>query len=214
MCVCLHTCGAWGWVCWCACKVPAVCAHTHLKHTYACFSHGKTCQLADVWHHAPSKEEVFHCLCYNVCVCVGGKEEDGCYHDLWIGQQFPTGQRRQEWLHRGMLFFFFFRMEGCAGTNERMTRGENSRKTKKWISTISTTSKDKTTGKKETDVKRQDAQRSSVFTLSILSVSASSIVFISDTAGNPWMTHHSLKCCEPGFAGGEGEGWGSTANPA
>lgn len=42
--------------------------------------------------------------------------------------------------------------------------------------------KAKTTGRK--DVKSEDTRRSSVFTLSILSVSASSIVFISDTAGN------------------------------
>lgn len=46
-------------------------------------------------------------------------EEDGCYHDLWIGQQFPTGQRRQEWLDRGMQlgFFLFWRalQEGTGG---------------------------------------------------------------------------------------------------
>lgn len=62
-------------------------------------------------------------------------EEDGCYHDLWIGQQFPTGQRRQEWLDRGMQLGFFFVLEGFTGRNGRMIGGENSRKTRKLIST-------------------------------------------------------------------------------
>lgn len=57
---------------------------------------------------------------------------------------------------------------------------------------------------RERDVRRQDAWRSFVFTLSVLSVSASSssLVFISDTAGNPSMTHLAVECCEPGSAGG------------
>lgn len=124
-------------------------------------------------------------------------EEDGCYHDLWIGQQFPTGQRRQEWLDRGMQLGFF-----CFGGLYRKEREDDRRrefKENKEINLHQPLAKEKSTRRKETDVKRQDAQRSSVFTLSILSVSASfSIVFISDTAGNPSMTHRSLKCCEPG----------------
>lgn len=36
--------------------------------------------------------------------------------------------------------------------------------------------------------------------------STSSIVFISDTARNPSMTHHTLQCCEPGFERRGGEG--------
>lgn len=65
-------------------------------------------------------------------------------------------------------------------------------------------SDDKHQGREETAVKMPGGLL--VFTLSILSVSASSIVFISDTARKPSMTHCALKCCEPVFAGRGGKG--------
>lgn len=45
---------------------PLWCAHT-LKHV---FPMARTVSQADIWHHALNKEEVFHCVCYSVCVCL------------------------------------------------------------------------------------------------------------------------------------------------
>ena len=111
-------------------EAPVVCAHT-LKHTYACFSHGRTCQPADVWHHALSEEEVFpppvlQCVCVCVCVCarVGGRRLLSWLMD-WTAVSY--------WAERtGMVTQRNAAEEGFAG---RMTWGENSRKARKWIST-------------------------------------------------------------------------------
>lgn len=195
--VSLHTCGAWGWVCRCAFRAPVLCTHTHtLKRVF-------------LWQDLSANRRLTSCseqeggFPLPVLECVW--EEDGCYHDLWIGQQFPTGQRRQEWLDWGMQLFFF--SSERRALQEGMGGWQNSRKTRKLISTNHQQRQNAQGEKKKKNVKRQVALRSSVFTLSILSFSASfTVVFISDTDGNPSMTHRSLKCCEPGFAGGGGGG--------
>lgn len=96
----LHTCGAWGCLCWSAFRVPV------LTHTCS-----NTLKCVFLWQdlsanrRLTSRSERGGGFPLPVLQCVW--EEDGCYHDLWIGQQFPTGQRWQEWLDRGMQLDFF-----------------------------------------------------------------------------------------------------------
>lgn len=119
-CVCafrlgLHPCEAWGCVCWSAFRAPV------LTHTCS-----NTLKCVFLWQdlsanrRLTSRSERGGGFPLPVLQCVW--EEDGCYHDLWIGQQFPTGQRWQEWLERGMQLGFFFGAEGFTGRNGRMTK--------------------------------------------------------------------------------------------
>lgn len=141
----------------------------------------------------------FSTVCVTVCVCVCGREGG-----RWLLSWLMDWTAVSYWALKTGMITQRNVVEGFAGRNEQMTGGgENSSKTRKRIST-NHQRRLKTTGRK--DVKRQDARRSSVFTLSILSVRVSSIVFISDTARNSSMTHCPLKCYEPGFAGRGGDG--------
>ena len=107
------------------------------------------------------------CVCVCVCARVGGRRLLSWLMD-WTAVSY--------WAERtGMVTQRNAAEEGFAG---RMTWGENSRKARKWISTNQQQQRQQThthTGRR--DVRRQDARRSSVFTLSTLSVSASSSRF-------------------------------------
>ena len=188
-------------------EAPVVCAHT-LKHTYACFSHGRTCQPADVWHHALSEEEVFpppvlQCVCVCVCARVGGRRLLSWLMD-WTAVSY--------WAERtGMVTQRNAAEEGFAG---RMTWGENSRKARKWISTNQQQQRQQTHTHTHTQGEEMSEDKTPggppCLHFPLCQSVPPPVVFISDTAGNPSMTHRSLKCCEPHFArGGGGEDCGS-----
>ena len=190
-------------------EAPVVCAHT-LKHTYACFSHGRTCQPADVWHHALSEEEVFpppvlQCVCVCVCVCARRRKTVvimtyGLDSSFLLGREDRNGYT-EECSGGGLCRKDDMRREFKESKEMNLHQPAAAKATNTHTHTH-------TQGEEMSEDKTPGGPPCLHFPL-CQSVPPP-VVFISDTAGNASMTHRSLKCCEPHFArGGGGEDCGS-----